>query len=74
MLAKRAPRPRGELVADFAPIRGGRRVFFRRDRRKVLGPDRLTAGDDGRVLDGVTELAYVPGPGPRPQRVQDVAA
>ena len=45
----------------------------RRDRREVLGPDRLAAGDDGRVLDGVAQLADVAGPGPCRSSVEDVA-
>ena len=39
----------------------------------MLRPDRLAAGDDGRVLDRVAQLADVAGPGPGAELVEDVA-
>ena len=71
--SKRASSPGGEPGLDFVVDRGERWIRSRRGGREVLGADRLTAGDDGRVLDGVAQLADVAGPGPVAKLVEDVA-
>ncbi len=41
-------------------------------RGEVFDPDRAASGHDGRVLDGVPELADIAGPGARASRGEDL--
>ena len=63
LVAEGALGPGGEQALDFEcheTVSAGR---VSRRRREVLRPDRLAAGDDGRMLDRVAQLADVAGPG-----------
>ena len=56
--------PGGERPLEITIGRMRSRALEDRWRREVFGTDRLTTGDDGRVLDRIAELADVAGPGP----------